>query len=43
MPFDFTVTPISMVWAAHSDREPASEWLRQQVEPILAQIEGVTP
>ncbi len=43
VPFDFTVTPISMVWAAHSDREPASEWLRQQVEPILAQIEGVTP
>lgn len=43
VPFDFTVTPISMVWAAHSDREPASEWLRQQVGPILAQIEGVTP
>lgn len=43
VPFDFTVTPISMVWAAHSDRDPASEWLRQQVEPILAQIEGVTP
>jgi DNA-binding transcriptional LysR family regulator len=42
VPFDFTVTPISMVWAAHSDRDPASEWLRQQVEPILAQIEGVT-
>ncbi|PJX28339.1 LysR family transcriptional regulator [Advenella sp. S44] len=32
-----------MVWAAHSDREPTPEWLRQQVEPILAQIEGVTP
>ena len=43
VPFDFEVTPISMVWAAHSDRDPASEWLRQQVEPILAQIEGVTP
>ena len=43
VPFDFEVTPISMVWAAHSDRDPASEWLRQQVEPILAQIEAVTP
>lgn len=42
VPFDFTVTPISMVWAAHSDREPASEWLRQQVGPILAQIEEST-
>ncbi|MCC8395615.1 LysR family transcriptional regulator [Paraburkholderia sp. MMS20-SJTR3] len=43
VPFDFAVTPISMVWAAHSDRDPASEWLRQQIEPILAQIEGITP
>jgi hypothetical protein len=31
------------VWAAYSDRDPASEWLRQQVQPILAQIEEATP
>ena len=43
VPFDFRVTPISMVWAAYSDRDPASEWLRQQVEPILAQIEEASP
>lgn len=43
VPFDFTVMPISMVWAAQSDRDPASEWLRKLVEPILAQIEEDKP
>jgi LysR family transcriptional activator of mexEF-oprN operon len=43
IPLDLTVTPISMVWAAHSDRDPASEWLRQQVQPILAEIEDDEP
>ncbi|OBR49207.1 LysR family transcriptional regulator [Paraburkholderia tropica] len=43
VPFDFAVTPISMLWAAQSDRDPASEWLRQLVEPVLAQIEGGMP
>lgn len=43
IPLDLTVTPISMVWAAHSDRDPASAWLRQQVEPILAEIEDGKP
>ncbi len=42
VPFDFSVSPISMVWAAHSDRDPAAEWLRQQVEPVLAQIDAKT-
>lgn len=40
VPFEFSVTPISMVWAARSDSDPAAEWLRQQVEPVLAQIEA---
>jgi LysR family transcriptional regulator, mexEF-oprN operon transcriptional activator len=43
VPFDFAVTPISRVWAAHFDRDPASEWLRTQVESVLAQIDDATP
>lgn len=39
IPLELNVMPISMVWGAQSDRDPASEWLRQQVQPILAQIE----
>ncbi|WP_042338449.1 LysR substrate-binding domain-containing protein [Paraburkholderia ferrariae] len=43
VPLDLTVTPISMVWTAHSDKDPPSEWLRQQVEPILREIEDANP
>jgi len=31
VPLDLEVNPIAMVWTAHSDREPAAEWLRTQV------------
>lgn len=40
IPLDLKVMPISMVWSGHSDRDPASEWLRQQIEPILSEIES---
>jgi LysR family transcriptional regulator, mexEF-oprN operon transcriptional activator len=39
VPLELSVTPISMVWSAYSDRDPASEWLRRQVEPVLMEIE----
>jgi LysR family transcriptional regulator, mexEF-oprN operon transcriptional activator len=39
IPLDLTVMPISMVWSAQNDRDPSSAWLREQVQPILAQIE----
>jgi LysR family transcriptional regulator, mexEF-oprN operon transcriptional activator len=42
IPLDLSVMPIAMVWAAHSDRDPASEWLRQQVEAILMEIQDGT-
>ncbi|MDB5715317.1 MAG: LysR family transcriptional regulator [Sphingomonadales bacterium] len=39
LPLDLEVMPISMVWSAHADRDPALEWLRDQVRPVLALIE----
>lgn len=39
IPLDLSVTPVSMIWATHSDRDPASAWLREQVQPLLAKIE----
>jgi LysR family transcriptional regulator, mexEF-oprN operon transcriptional activator len=41
VPLDLEVMPIAMVWTAHADRDPASEWLRQQVEPLLADFDDV--
>jgi DNA-binding transcriptional LysR family regulator len=35
VPLDLTVNPIAMVWSAHSDREPAAEWLRSQVATLI--------
>lgn len=40
IPLDLDVMPISMVWAAHADQDPASEWLRDQFRPALAEIEA---
>ena len=39
VPLDLTVNPIAMVWSAHSDREPAAEWLRSQVATLIDAIE----
>jgi LysR family transcriptional activator of mexEF-oprN operon len=36
VPFDLEVAPIAMVWAAHADKEPAFEWIREQVSPVIA-------
>lgn len=38
VPLDLDVSPIAMVWSAHSDREPASEWLRDQIAPLVANV-----
>lgn len=38
VPLQLTVSPISMVWAAHSDRDLASDWLRGQVRPVVDDI-----
>jgi LysR family transcriptional regulator, mexEF-oprN operon transcriptional activator len=36
VPIDLEVTPIAMLWAAHADKEPAFEWIREQVCPVIA-------
>lgn len=38
VPLDLEVSPIAMVWSAHSDREPAAEWLRNQIGPLVANV-----
>ncbi|KML57018.1 LysR family transcriptional regulator [Burkholderia cepacia] len=43
IPLDLSVAPISMVWATHSDRDPASAWLREQVQPLLAKLDEGRP
>lgn len=40
VPLDLDISPISMVWTAHSDQEAASKWLRDQIRPI---VEFVSP
>jgi DNA-binding transcriptional LysR family regulator len=35
VPLELEVSPIAMVWSAHSDREPAAEWLRSQVGTLI--------
>ncbi|MDQ0995166.1 LysR family transcriptional activator of mexEF-oprN operon [Phyllobacterium ifriqiyense] len=35
VPLDLEVSPIAMVWSAHSDREPAAKWLRDQIGPLV--------
>lgn len=40
IPLDLTVNPIAMVWAGHSDHDAASAWLRDQVRPLLTEIEA---
>lgn len=39
VPLRLAVNPIAMVWSAHSDQEPAAQWLRAQVETLV----GVLP
>lgn len=36
VPIDLEVAPIAMIWAAHADKEPAFEWIREQVGPVIA-------
>jgi DNA-binding transcriptional LysR family regulator len=38
VPLQLEVSPISMVWAAHSDGDPASQWLRDQIKPIIKSL-----
>lgn len=39
VPLELSVKPIAMVWSAHSDREPAAEWLRAQVAELIDAID----
>lgn len=38
VPLQLEVSPISMIWSAHSDREPASQWIRDQIKPLIESI-----
>lgn len=38
VPLDLEVSPIAMVWSAHSDREPAAEWLRSKIGPLVENV-----
>lgn len=38
VPLELQVSPIAMVWAAHSERELVWKWLREQVKPVVAEI-----
>ena len=40
VPLQLNVSPIAMVWPAHADRDPASQWLRDQIRPIAVAISG---
>jgi LysR family transcriptional activator of mexEF-oprN operon len=35
VPLNLEIRPISMLWPAQSDREPAAVWLRDQVRDLL--------
>ena len=35
VPLDLDLPPISMVWAAHAENDPASLWLRDQITPLI--------
>lgn len=39
VPIELEVAPITMVWPAHADKEPASEWIREQVAPLVAAVQ----
>ena len=41
VPIDLEVAPIAMVWAAHADKEPASEWIREQVCPVISAAQSL--
>ncbi|MBX5176983.1 LysR family transcriptional regulator [Rhizobium lentis] len=36
VPLDLTVSPISMVWSAASDNDPANRWMRSQVTELVS-------
>ncbi|MBB2700604.1 LysR family transcriptional regulator [Rhizobium phaseoli] len=36
VPLDLTVSPISMVWSAASDNDPANQWMRSQVTRLVS-------
>lgn len=40
VPLKLDITPISMIWTAHSDQEAGGKWLRNQIRPI---VESVSP
>lgn len=42
VPLQLNVSPIAMVWAAHSDRDLASQWLRGLVRPVVEDISRYT-
>ena len=39
VPLELEVTPFAMLWPVHADKDPASEWIRKQVEPLIAQLQ----
>ncbi|PEH21389.1 LysR family transcriptional regulator [Salmonella enterica] len=43
IPLQLSVAPVSMVWGAHSDRDPASAWLREQIQQLLLLFEEEHP
>lgn len=38
VPLELKVSPIAMVWAAHSERDLVSRWLREQVKPVVDEV-----
>ncbi|MBM7321982.1 LysR family transcriptional regulator [Agrobacterium sp. S2] len=38
VPLELQVNPIVMVWSAHLDREPATEWIRLQVAELIQDV-----
>lgn len=43
VPLDLRVDPIAMVWSAHTHQDPASQWLRERVIPLITQVETLVP
>lgn len=39
VPLELEVTPFAMLWPVHADKEPASEWIRKQVELLISQLQ----
>lgn len=39
VPLELQVTPFAMLWPVHADKEPASEWIRKQIEPLTSQLQ----